>query len=93
MWKSFNPEEEKEKHEEEQVTERKIDQQRVWVIETTPELHIYVQMEEQGAKLESMLAKMRQELNTNRPLPGAYTPKKGKYTSYRDSSTLCKMYI
>lgn len=77
MWKNYNPEEEKEKYKEEQVTERKIDQQRVFVIETTPELHIYVQMEDQGAKLENMLGKLRQELMANPPLPGAYTPKKG----------------
>lgn len=77
MWKNHNPEEEKEKHEEEQVTERKVDPQRVYVIETTPELHVFIQLEEQGAKLENMLAKMRQELTANPPLPGAYTPKKG----------------
>jgi len=78
MWKNYRPEEEKEKHEEtDVVTERKIDHQRVFVIESTPELHIFVQLEEQGANLESMLAKLRQELEANPPLPGAYTPKKG----------------
>ncbi|XP_046665431.1 staphylococcal nuclease domain-containing protein 1 [Homalodisca vitripennis] len=77
MWKMFNPDEEKEKHEEEQVTERKVDPQKVFVIETTPDLHVFVQLEEQGAKLENMLGKLRQELAANPPLPGAYTPKKG----------------
>jgi len=77
MWKNYNPEEEKEKHEEEQVSERKVEPQKVFVIEVTPDLHVFVQLEEQGAKLENMLAKLRQELDTNPPLPGAYNPKKG----------------
>lgn len=77
MWKAWNPEEEKEKHEEEIVTERKVEPQRVYIIETTPDLHVYAQLEDQGAKLENMLAKLRQELAANPPLPGAFMPKKG----------------
>ncbi|XP_054275181.1 staphylococcal nuclease domain-containing protein 1-like [Macrosteles quadrilineatus] len=77
MWQTYNPEEEKEKHEEEQVTERKVEPQKVFVIEATPDLHVFVQLEEQGPKLETMLAKLRQELETDPPLPGSYTPKRG----------------
>lgn len=57
--------------------ERKIVLEEVMVTEVTPELHFYVQNVEQGPKVESLNAKFRQEFQTNPPLPGAYTPKRG----------------
>ncbi|XP_075230128.1 staphylococcal nuclease domain-containing protein 1 [Lycorma delicatula] len=76
-WKNFVEEEDKDKQkdEEEMITERKVNHQKVFVIEITEELHIFIQLEDQGPKLESMLAKMRLEL-ANVTI-GAYTPKKG----------------
>lgn len=78
LWKDFVEENEEEKKiEEDRITERKIDYQKVIVIEVTPELHFYAQLVEQGPKLEQLMAKIRQEFSANPPLPGAYTPKRG----------------
>ena len=42
-----------------------------------PELRFYVQKVDQGQALEQLMNQLRQELNTNPPLAGAYVPKKG----------------
>ncbi|PSN44950.1 Nuclease domain-containing protein 1 [Blattella germanica] len=65
------------KIEEDHVTERKIDYQKVLVIEITTDLHFYAQPVEEGPKLEQLMAKIRQEFIANPPLQGSYTPKKG----------------
>ncbi|XP_066992984.1 staphylococcal nuclease domain-containing protein 1 [Anabrus simplex] len=78
IWKDYVEENEEEKKiEEDKVIERKIDYQKVLVIEVTPDLHFYAQMVDQGPKLEQLMAKIHQEFATNPPLSGAYTPKKG----------------
>jgi len=48
------------------------------VIEVTPDLHLYAQLEDQGPKVEQLVAKIRQEFTANPPQPGAYTPKRGE---------------
>lgn len=59
------------------MTERKIDYQTVVVVEATSDLRFYAQMVDQGPRLEVLMNQIRQEFQTNPPLPGAYTPKKG----------------
>lgn len=79
VWKDYVEENEEEKKiEEDHVTERKIEYQKVLVIEVTPELHFYAQLVEQGPKLEQLMSKIRQEFTANPPLAGAYTPKRSE---------------
>ena len=80
IWANYTEEvHEEEKHEEEKddkVVERKVNQEKVIVTEVTPELHFFAQHTDNGAKLESLLSKLRQELEVSPPLPGSYTPKR-----------------
>lgn len=69
---------EKEREEERGPPERKINYQEIVVSEITNDLHIYTQKVEQKAALEGLLSRLRQEVATNPPLIGAYTPKKGE---------------
>ncbi|PNF41236.1 hypothetical protein B7P43_G01504 [Cryptotermes secundus] len=79
VWKDYVEENEEEKKiEEDHVTERKIEYQKVYVTEVTPELHFYAQLVEHGPKLEQLVAKIRQEFTANPPLAGAYTPKRSE---------------
>nr|CAG4648501.1 EOG090X01F7 [Polyphemus pediculus] len=78
LWANYTGEKEvKPVHEEETVFERKTNYQSVVITEVTPELHFYVQKVDQGPSLEQLMTQLRQELNTNPPLGGAYNPKKG----------------
>lgn len=79
IWKDYVEQEaEVEKPEEEiQTAERKVDYQKVVLIEVTDELHFYAQHVDQGDILEGLLSRLRQELAANPPLPGAYNPKRG----------------
>lgn len=79
IWANYVEKEVKVEKEEEMVTERKTNYQPVVVTEVTPELHFYVQKVEQGPALEQLMMQLRQELNTNPPLAGSYTPKKGNF--------------
>lgn len=58
--------------------ERKINQEKVVVTEVTEDGHFYAQNVEQGAKLVSLMAKIRQDFQANPPLVGAYNPKRGE---------------
>lgn len=69
-------EEIKEEEKEDKVVERKVHHEKVIVTEITPELHFFIQHTDQGAKLESLMSKLRQEFQTSPPLPGAYTAKR-----------------
>jgi len=69
-------EEVKEEEKEDKVVERKVNHEKVIITEVTPELLFYVQNTDQGAKLESLMSKMRQEFQASPPLPGGYTPKR-----------------
>lgn len=69
-------EEVKEDDKDDKVVERKVNYEKVVVTEVTPELHFFVQHSDQGAKLEALMSKLRQEFQTSPPLPGAYTAKR-----------------
>nr|CAG4641473.1 EOG090X01F7 [Eurycercus lamellatus] len=77
MWANYVEKEVKAVPEEDAGTERKTNYQAVVVTEVTPELRFYVQKVDQGPALEQLMMQLRQELNTNAPLAGSYTPKKG----------------
>ena len=83
IWANYVEKEVKVEKEEETVAERKTNYQAVVVTEVTPELHFYVQKVDQGPALEQLTMQLRQELNTNPPLAGSYTPKKGKEYNLR----------
>lgn len=57
--------------------DRKVKYESVVVTEVTPELHFYAQHTEQGAKLEELMTKLRQEFKAMPPVTGAYAPKRG----------------
>jgi len=78
IWANWTGEKEvKATQEEEMVAERKTNYNAVVITEITPELHFYAQKVDQGPALEQLTLQLRQELNTNPPLAGSYTPKKG----------------
>lgn len=70
------------------MTERKVDYQKVVVVEATPDLRFYAQMVDQGPRLEVLMNQIRQEFQTNPPLPGAYTPKKGNFIALCNSKCI-----
>lgn len=57
--------------------DRKVKYESVVVTEVTPELHFYAQHTDQGAKLEELMNKLRQEFKAMPPVTGAYAPKRG----------------
>lgn len=57
--------------------DRKVKYESVVVTEVTPDLHFYAQHTEQGAKLEELMSKLRQEFKAMPPVTGAYAPKRG----------------
>lgn len=69
-------EEVKEEEKDDKVVERKVHHEKIVITEISPELLFYVQQTEQGAKLEALLSKLRQEFQSSPPLSGAFTPKK-----------------
>nr|CAG4651604.1 EOG090X01F7 [Triops cancriformis] len=75
-WANF-VEKEEVKHEEDTSTERKTNYVTVVITEVTPNLSFFAQNVEQGPRLEQLMAQIRQELEANPPLSGAYTAKKG----------------
>ena len=77
IWANFVEKEVKAVPEEEVASERKTNFQAVVITEVTPELHFFAQKVDQGPALEQLMNQLRQELNTNPPLAGAYVPKKG----------------
>ncbi|XP_059613411.1 staphylococcal nuclease domain-containing protein 1 [Phlebotomus argentipes] len=85
IWSTYveEPEGEKEKDgevgdkEDDKVVERKVNHEKVVVTEITPELHFFVQHADQGAKLEALMTKLRQDFSVSPPIQGAYTPKRG----------------
>ncbi|XP_018789649.1 PREDICTED: staphylococcal nuclease domain-containing protein 1 [Bactrocera latifrons] len=57
--------------------ERKVHYEDVIVTEITADLTFFAQAVENGAKLEAMMAKLHAEFQSNPPIVGAYTPKRG----------------
>jgi len=61
------------------VPERKVNYQPVVITEVSREtLNFFAQFVDDGQKLEKLMEEVNQELKTNPPLPGAYTPKRGE---------------
>ncbi|RUS90599.1 hypothetical protein EGW08_001596 [Elysia chlorotica] len=83
LWANFV--EHKEVKVEDEPVERKINFTKVVVTEVTDELTFYAQTSENGAALEKLMEDLRQEMESNPPLPGAYTPKKGDMCASRFS--------
>lgn len=60
--------------------DKKEDRKPVIITEVANDLSsFYAQFENDGPGLEALLTEMREELTSNPPLPGAFTPKKGEY--------------
>ncbi|XP_013400394.1 staphylococcal nuclease domain-containing protein 1 [Lingula anatina] len=57
--------------------ERAVNHKTVVVTEVREDMHFYAQDVENGPKLEKLMEQLRQDMETNPPLPGSYTPKKG----------------
>lgn len=79
IWTSYVEEEKTEEHHEEKddkVTERKPNHEKVLVTEIASDLKFFAQHTDQGAKLESLMAKLRQDFQASPPITGAYTPKR-----------------
>lgn len=89
MWKNYVEELEESNNNtskpvhEEVVKERKTNYIEVLVSEISPELHVYVQPVSEGPKLESLTDNLRKHFDSNPPIAGSYTAKRGK---------LCFMY-
>lgn len=62
---------------EEEPQERKVNYTKVVVTEVTDNLTFYCQNVDSGSTLEKLMEDLRSEMESNPPLPGAYTPKKG----------------
>ncbi|KAK6171496.1 hypothetical protein SNE40_019673 [Patella caerulea] len=75
IWSNY--EEPKEEEIKEEPTDRKISYKTVIVTEVTEALTFYVQNVDNGPQLEKMMEQLRQDMETNPPLPGAYKPKTG----------------
>ncbi|KAF7998494.1 hypothetical protein HCN44_010902 [Aphidius gifuensis] len=65
-------------NEEKEIVERKVETHEVVVSEITEDLHFFAQYVDQRNQVESLLTRLRQELEDNPPLPGAFNPKRGE---------------
>lgn len=79
IWANYveQVEEKVEEDKEEKTTERKVNYEAVVITEVTADIHFFAQHTDQGAKLENLMSKLRQEFQSNPPITGAYTPKRG----------------
>ncbi|XP_076445232.1 staphylococcal nuclease domain-containing protein 1-like isoform X2 [Babylonia areolata] len=75
LWSTF--EEPKEEVVTEEPAERKLNYTKVVVTEVTDDFTFFAQKVDNGPQLERLMEQLRQELETNPPLQGAYTPKRG----------------
>ena len=57
--------------------ERQVSYESVIVTEITPELTFFAQNADAGAKLDAMMAKLHADFQSNPPIAGTYTPKRG----------------
>ncbi|KAK7494857.1 hypothetical protein BaRGS_00013984, partial [Batillaria attramentaria] len=74
LWSNY--EEPKETEVIEEPAERQVSYCKVVVTEVTDQFSFFAQKVDNGPQLESMMDQMRQEMETNPPLPGAYTPRR-----------------
>lgn len=89
IWANYVEEVEPEEKEEiepaekdDKIPERKVNAEKVVVTEVN-ELNFYAQNESEGTKLEALMNKLRQEFQSNPPVTGAYTPKRGDLCAAR----------
>ncbi|KAK0167154.1 hypothetical protein PV327_004588 [Microctonus hyperodae] len=71
--------------EEKEIVERKVEARKVVVSEITEDLHFYAQYVDQRSQVEGLLSRLRQELEQNPPLPGAFNPKRGELVAAKFS--------
>ncbi|KAH8252203.1 hypothetical protein KR026_012487 [Drosophila bipectinata] len=66
-----------EEKEDKVVAERKVNYENVIVTEITETLTFFAQSVENGSKLETLMSKLHADFQSNPPIAGAYTPKRG----------------
>jgi len=66
-----------EEKEDKVVVERKVNYENVIVTEITETLTFFAQSVENGSKLESLMSKLHADFQSNPPIAGSYTPKRG----------------
>ncbi|XP_069102098.1 staphylococcal nuclease domain-containing protein 1-like [Argopecten irradians] len=77
MWSTYEEPLEKEEVIED-TSDRKVNYKQVVVTDVSPEeLKFYAQYVDNGPQLEKLMEQLRQDMESNPPLPGSYTPKKG----------------
>jgi len=76
IWSKFVEPTKTEEAVSEDVSERKVEQKTVVVTDVAEDMTFYVQYTDTGRQLEGLMEKLRLDLETNPPLPGAYTAKK-----------------
>lgn len=75
IWSTF--EEQPVEKPEDEPQERQVTYRNVVVTEVADELKFYAQNVDNGPRLEKLMEELRHEMETNPPLTGSYTPKKG----------------
>ncbi|ESO85752.1 hypothetical protein LOTGIDRAFT_235720 [Lottia gigantea] len=75
LWQHY--EEPKEEEVKEEPADRKINYTTIVVTEITDQLSFFAQNIDNGPQLEKMMEQLRNDMETNPPLPGAYKPKVG----------------
>ncbi|XP_063402953.1 staphylococcal nuclease domain-containing protein 1-like [Mytilus trossulus] len=77
LWKDYV--EDTSVHEEivDDKTEREVNYKNVVVTEVNEDLSFFAQYVDNGPQLEKLMEQLRTEMESNPPLPGAYSPKKG----------------
>lgn len=76
IWKNYEEPKEIEVQPENEPQERKVNHKSVLITEVTEEGQFFAQNVDTGPQLEKLMEQLRQDLATNPPLPGAYTPKR-----------------
>ncbi|XP_062586352.1 staphylococcal nuclease domain-containing protein 1-like [Saccostrea cucullata] len=75
LWKDFQEATEPEEVVED-TTERNVSYKPIIVTEVGDDLKFYAQLVDNGPQLEKLMDQLRQDMEANPPLPGAYTPKR-----------------
>lgn len=75
MWKDYKEAPETEEVVED-TTERNVIYKSIVVTEVTDDLKFFAQLVDNGPQLEKLMEQLRQDMEANPPLPGAYTPKR-----------------
>ncbi|XP_056013676.1 staphylococcal nuclease domain-containing protein 1-like isoform X1 [Ostrea edulis] len=75
LWKDYKEAPETEEVVED-TTERNVSYKSIVVTEVTDDLKFFAQLVDNGPQLEKLMEQLRQDMEANPPLPGAYTPKR-----------------